>query len=92
MEWSNTRRSLQQKKSPNDNRVEPWIHCLDKAHPLCREYPSAPGGGIVRISKGVGAAQVLSKQQDKDSETAKFLNALGEFTLFVLRKTSCRVR
>ena len=67
---------------------------LDKAHPLCREYPSAPGGGIVRIfpSKGVGTGQVLSKQQDKDSETAKFLNALGEFTPFVLRKTSCRVR
>ena len=64
---------------------------LDKAHPLCREYPSAPGRGIVRIfpSKGVGAAL---KQQDKDSETAKFLNALGEFTPFVLHKTSCRVR
>ena len=26
MECSHTRRSLQQKKSPNDNRVEPWIH------------------------------------------------------------------
>ena len=59
---------------------------LDKAHPLCLEYSSAPGGGIVRIfpSKGVGAAQVLSKQQDKDSETAKFLLALGEFMLSVL--------
>ena len=67
---------------------------LDTEHPLCREYPSAPGGGIVRIfpSRGVGAKQVLSKQNDPASETAKFLLALGEFTPFVLRKTSCRVR
>ena len=66
---------------------------LDSEHPLCLEYPAAPGGGIVRLfpSKGVSAgcaAQVFSKQQDKDSETAKFLFALGEFKLFVLRRTS----
>ena len=67
---------------------------LGTEHPLCREYPSAPGGGIVRIfpSRGVGATQVLSKQNDPASETAKFLLALGEFTPLVLRRTSCRVR
>ena len=74
--------------------LQPQEALLDKEHPLCREYPSAPGGGIVRIfpSRGVGAAQVLSKQNDPASETAKFHLALGEFTPFVLRKTSCRVR
>jgi hypothetical protein len=67
---------------------------LGTEHPLCREYPAAQGGGIVRLfpSKGVGAAQVLSKQNDPASETAKFLLALGEFTPLVLRRTSCRVR
>ena len=67
---------------------------LGTEHPLCREYPSAPGGGILRIfpRQGVAAEQVLTKQNDPASETAKFVLALGEFTLLVLRRTSCRVR
>ena len=67
---------------------------LGTEHPLCREYPSAPGGGILRIfpRQGAAAEQVLTKQNDPASETAKFLLALGEFTPLVLRRTSCRVR
>ena len=52
------------------------------------------GGGIIQLFplKGVGAAQVFSKQQGKDSETAKFLLALGEFMPFVLLRISCGLR
>jgi len=59
---------------------------LDSTHPVCREYPQAPGGGILRVfpASGAGGVQVFTKHIDKESETAKFLLALGEFCCPIL--------
>jgi hypothetical protein len=53
---------------------------LDTAHPVCQEYNKAPGGCIVRLFPAAGSAglQVVNKHNVKESETAKFLHALGE--------------
>ena len=53
---------------------------LDSAHPVCQEYNKAPGGCIVRLFPAAGSAgvQVVNKHNVKESETAKFLHALGE--------------
>ena len=54
---------------------------LDQTHPLCQEYPPLPGGGVPRVFPCAGAAGVqyvnAGKLQDKESETSKFLLALG---------------
>jgi hypothetical protein len=53
---------------------------LDSTHPVCLEYPQAPQGYIFRIFPAAGSAgvQVVNKHTNKESETAKFLHALGE--------------
>ena len=59
---------------------------LDTAHPLCREYPPDAGGGIRRMfpPKGSSMTQVFSKHNEPESETAKFLAALGELRILLL--------
>lgn len=42
---------------------------LDSTHPVCREYPQAPGGGILRVfpASGAGGVQVFTKHTYKES-------------------------
>ena len=51
---------------------------LDPAHPACKEYPAAAGGAILRVfpAPGTEGVQVFTKHTDKNSETAKFHQAL----------------
>jgi len=58
---------------------------LDPAHPVCKEYPAAAGGAILRVfpAPGTEGVQVFSRHTDKNSETAKFHQALGEFFFYI---------
>jgi hypothetical protein len=53
---------------------------LDAKHPVCMEYEPVQGGHTRRVFPPAGnkMAQVFSKQNDPDSHTSKFLDALGE--------------
>jgi len=57
---------------------------LGTNHPVCREYPPEAGGCIRRVfpSKGSAGVQVFTKHGDPQSETAKFVKALGGIGLF----------
>jgi len=59
---------------------------LDTAHPVCREYPPDAGGGIKRMFPPTGSSmtQVFSKHNEPETETAKFLAALGELRISLL--------
>jgi len=54
---------------------------LSRDHPVLLEYAPAPGQGIRRVfpSEGKLGVQVFTKHTDPQSETAKFIEAMGGF-------------
>jgi len=73
--------------------LQPGQALLDQNHPVCLEYPPEVGNAIKRVfpPKGHGVAQVFTKHIDANSETSRFLAALGELRLhfnFLLRFSS----
>jgi len=65
-------------------RLPVGVAALGTSHPVCREYPAEAGGGIRRVFpiKGSAGVQVFTKHGDPQSETAKFVKALGGIGLF----------
>jgi hypothetical protein len=65
-------------------RLPVGVAALGTSHPVCREYLAEAGGGIRRVFpiKGSAGVQVFTKHGDPQSETAKFVKALGGIGLF----------
>jgi hypothetical protein len=64
--------------------LRPGQALLDTTHPVCMEYTPDLSGGIRRVfpPQGNSMCQVLSKHNEPESETAKFLAALGELLIY----------
>jgi hypothetical protein len=64
--------------------LRPGQALLDTTHPVCMEYTPDLSGGIRRVfpPQGNSMCQVFSKHNEPESETAKFLNALGELRIY----------